>query len=292
MAVKKRRKLLSNGRPPLTKAAEGMSSKQSRKIIRAHHRLQKEQAAATKKGDMETATAIGEAIEKNGGIEAYQAASIQGQAKVRGGDATKALVKWLKQAGLIPAPPDMKTVERPYKLLEIGCLSEKNDISGFPSIINVTRIDLNSQGPGIEQQDFMERPLPSSEDEYFDIISLSLVLNYVPDPEGRGEMLKRARDFLRRMDTYSEDKRKTLPALFLVLPVPCVTNSRYLNEGRLNLIFDRLGFRCTYKKQTAKLYYFLYTWDRRGGGPPIEKKLINEAKKRTKPQNNFCIVLK
>lgn len=40
----------------------------------------------------------------------------------------------------------------------------------------MTRIDLNSQGPGIEKQDFMDRPLPTSDQSRFDILSLSLVL--------------------------------------------------------------------------------------------------------------------
>lgn len=153
----------------------------------------------------------------------------------------------------------------------------------------MTRIDLNSQGPGITKQDFMERPLPICYEEQFDIISLSLVLNYVPDAVGRGEMLKRADTFLRTMRT---DEQTVSPLMFIVLPLPCVNNSRYLDEDRLLAIMRSLKYSCEYKKWTKKLCYYLFS---AGAGrtrrekPPssFEKKMIHD-----KPgMNNFCIVL-
>lgn len=68
----------------------------------------------------------------------------------------------------------------------------------------IERIDLHSQDPkNIKEQDFMKRPLPnnngsSSIPETFDIISLSLVVNYVSDPQTRGQMLLRTTEFLNK----------------------------------------------------------------------------------------------
>jgi 25S rRNA (adenine2142-N1)-methyltransferase len=304
MAVKKRQKTLSSGRPPVAQKRERMSSKQSRSIIREHHRLEKDRVAAVKKGDVRLADLLKSKIEKNGGIEVYQAASKQGQSKDRGGDSSRLLVEWLQQGKVInPTPPittdesetrkakparTQKKPNPPYKLLEVGALSTHNAISKFPRIIGVTRIDLNSQGEGIEQQDFMERPLPTSDGERFDIISLSLVVNFVPDPVQRGEMLKRVTQFLRSKTDATDSEDTILPALFLVLPLSCVTNCRYLNEELLLRIMRNLGFELTNKKRTLKLCYYLFKLANEGNGVKTEKK---KMMKEGPGMNNFCIVV-
>lgn len=228
MTVRKRPKTLAHGRPPISKPKERMTSERSRTIIRTHHRLQKEHAAALKRGDVKAVENLSEAIEKNGGIKTYQAASKQGQSKDRGGDSSKQLVDWLRAANVLsPQTNDSKRASEPVlRCLEVGALSTQNEISNFAGTIDMTRIDLNSQGPGIEQQDFMQRPIPTSDEHRFDLISLSLVLNYVPDAPGRGEMLRRLTKFLRRPESPDIDGATSLPALFLVLPLPCVDNSR------------------------------------------------------------------
>lgn len=262
-----------------------MSSKQTRTIIRTHHRLHKERAAALKKGDVKQAEEIAEAIEKNGGLKVYQEASKLGQSKTRGGDSSKVLVEWLQELRVLKSIG--KTPKKTYRLLEVGALSTENEISKHPKRIHVTRIDLNSQGPGILQQDFMERPLPVSDSERFDIISLSLVLNYVPEPVGRGEMLKRITHFLQAPRIAPEGESVVLPALFLVLPLPCVANSRYCNEENLVDIMTSLGFALTKKKDTSKLCHYLFSWTGRGASKKFPKTLL-----RDKPgMNNFCIVV-
>lgn len=289
MAIKKRQKTLSQGRPPASRPKERMTSERSRTIIRTHHRLQKEHAAALKRGDKNTADELVRAIEDNGGIKMYQAASKQGQAKDRGGDSSKILVEWLQQAQVINSTSRgrIDTGEVPLKCLEVGALSTKNEISKYPSIISMTRIDLNSQGPGIEKQDFMDRPLPKFEEDRFDIISLSLVLNYVPDASGRGEMLKRITKFLRKHAGMSSISTEALPALFLVLPLPCVDNSRYLDEELLLKIMGNLGFVMKYSKNTSKLCYYLFSWTRQVTRLTTEKTKIRDGP----AMNNFCIVV-
>jgi 25S rRNA (adenine2142-N1)-methyltransferase len=289
MAVKKRSKSLSAGRPPIDRPKERMTSERSRSIIRTHHTLQKERAAALKRGDAEAVAKTSQALEKHGGIGIYQAASKQGQAKDRGGDSSKLLIDWLQQSKIInsKAPDSNKVAVAPLRCLEIGSLSSKNEISRKSGVIHMTRIDLNSQGPGIEQQDFMERPLPSSDDEKFDIISLSLVLNYVPEATGRGDMLKRITDFLRVQPTDVENATKTLPVFFLVLPLPCIKNSRYMDEPLLLRIMTNLGFTVQYKKKTAKLCYYLFHWNGTVTSLKVDKKKIADRP----VMNNFSIVL-
>lgn len=289
MAVKKRSKALSSGRPPISRPKERMTSERSRTIIRTHHRLQKEHAAALARGDTKLAQELSDAIEKNGGIKMYQAASKQGQAKDRGGDSSKLLVDWLQQSQVLnlKSRNEKATANPPLKCLEIGALSADNEISKFSSIIQMTRIDLNSQGPGIEKQDFMKRPLPLDDEQRFDLVSLSLVLNYAPDPVGRGEMLKRLTKFLRVTFEDSEKSTSILPALFLVLPLPCVSNSRYLDEPLLLRIMKSLGFEMKYNKNTSKLCYYLFSWTGSVTSVKTEKRKIRDGAS----MNNFCIIV-
>jgi 25S rRNA (adenine2142-N1)-methyltransferase len=187
--------------------------------------------------------------------------------------------------------------EPKLKLLEVGALSTSNACSKSGHF-DVQRIDLNSQGDGILQQDFMERPLPKSAAEQFDIISLSLVLNYVPDAPGRGEMLKRTCQFLDTRHRIDRDAavQAVFPALFLVLPAPCITNSRYMDEGRLGEIMGSLGYVLLQRKQTAKLVYYL--WQLKS--LPSEARTKTKTKTRKFPKkevnpgagrNNFSVIV-
>jgi 25S rRNA (adenine2142-N1)-methyltransferase len=135
----------------------------------------------------------------------------------------------------------------------------------------------------------MERPLPQDENDQFDIISLSLVLNYVPNPAGRGEMLVRTLKFLRAWQ-YPEGLTHFFPSLFLVLPAPCVTNSRYLDEMKLEALMESLGYMNSKKKLSNKLVYYLWRMI-----SPVTKGKVGLKKEEIrsgKSRNNFAIVLK
>ena len=54
--------------------------------------------------------------------------------------------------------------------------------------MDVTAIDLHSRHPSILEQDFLLMDL-SEHRETWDIVSLSLVLNFVPDGKDRGTLL-------------------------------------------------------------------------------------------------------
>jgi 25S rRNA (adenine2142-N1)-methyltransferase len=135
----------------------------------------------------------------------------------------------------------------------------------------------------------MERPLPQDANDQFDIISLSLVLNYVPDPAGRGEMLLRTLKFL-RAPRYPEGLTHFFPSLFMVLPAPCVTNSRYLDETKLETLMESLGYVSSKRKLSNKLVYYLWRM-----ASQVTKRKVSFKKdeiRSGKSRNNFAIVLK
>lgn len=73
-------------------------------------------------------------------------------------------------------------------MLEIGALKPDNYASSSKWILN-TPIDLRSNHPDITEQDFLLRPLPKRDDDRFDVISCSLVINFVPDVRDRGKVI-------------------------------------------------------------------------------------------------------
>ena len=202
------------------------------------------------------------------------------------------------------------------RMLEVGALRIDNACSRS-SVFVVERIDLRSCHPGIETQDFMCRPLPATAADQFDIVSLSLVLNYVGTPVARGEMLQRVEKFLRRSHCVKdrsggEDSGRgtegmevhegLVPGLFLVLPAPCVANSRYLDEERLENIMQRLGYVRARRKMSARLVYYFWRFvglERGMGEGGLERTGTSESrrafnKEELRPggkRNNFAIVL-
>ena len=140
---------------------------------------------------------IDDQISSLGGLDAYQGMSKHGQSAERGGGTETVLIDWLK--GIVKDDPlgdgEKLRCVRPQdclllaltvwvRLLEIGALKADN-YRGCFSWIETTPIDLNAQDPGIRQQDFLQM----REDENcceWDVLSLSLVLNFVPDPKERG----------------------------------------------------------------------------------------------------------
>jgi len=233
-----------------------------------------------------TAAALAREIATQGGLETYQRASLIGQRNDRGGDSSKILMEWLSPLSARLKEQASRGVS--LRMLEVGALSTNNAVSRSHAF-QVERIDLNSQSEGITQQDFMERPLPKDDSDKFDIISLSLVLNYVPDGAGRGDMLLRTLKFLHTAPPALNDFAEWFPSLFLVLPSPCVSNSRYMDEARLEAIMESLGYVMVKKKLSNKLVYYLWRLSSFTLGPVLWKK---EEIRTGKSRNNFSVVLK
>jgi 25S rRNA (adenine2142-N1)-methyltransferase len=288
MALKKKKgpKSLAAGRPPILNRSKSISRSATKALINKHHLLHKRKRQAIAKGDTAAEAAVNAEIQASGGIESYQEASLQGQRQDRGGDSSRVLMQWLQPC----LSSQGKDSSRRLRMLEVGALSTQNACSKSGHF-DIERIDLNSQEEGILQQDFMERPLPGNESERFDIISLSLVLNYVPEPKERGEMLRRTTQFLRAPGRYIDDLQLSanFPSLFLVLPAPCVTNSRYLDEEKLAAMMESLGYVKVATKTTQRLVYYLWRRDRvcKGKGGSFSKKEIRSGPTR----NNFAVVL-
>lgn len=301
MAAHKKRKkphLLSHTRPSPIAKKPTLSSQATRSLIRKHHTLQKRLHTALSKGETTVAESLRAQLAAIGGLQKYQEASIQGQSVERGGDTSKVLVEWIDEAS--PSEALRGSCSGEYaklRMLEVGALKVDNACSRS-GIFDVTRIDLHSQHPDIRTQDFMEMTLPSEatvEKEGFDIVSLSLVVNYVGDAVGRGEMLRRVGGFLRvgrQSGGENEAKSLTFPALFLVLPAPCVTNSRHLDEERLDGIMTALGYVKVRRKLSKKVVYYLWRYvgveDGRKEDAVFKKQEIRPGAQR----NNFTIILR
>lgn len=299
VSKKKKPKLqLAAGRPPILQKPKSINRKATKALINQIHTLEKRKKQASQKGDTAAESRLTAEISALGGIETYQQASLQGQRSDRGGDSSRVLMEWLKPIETqlrAAAVPDDDALRRLH-MLEVGALSTTNACSRS-GLFDIQRIDLNSQGKGIIQQDFMDRPLPQDDSERFDIISLSLVLNFVPDPKARGDMLLRTLDFLHRPSCLRYGTKAGLrphfPSLFLVLPAPCVSNSRYLDDDKLGDILASLGYKVTRSKSTLKLVYYLLT--RTTETPPLLDSGMSFTKKevRTGPsRNNFAVILK
>lgn len=278
--MKTPRKSLQTGRPPTFRSSHSsMSRKTSRNLINKHHQLERKQRQAIAQGDKGAQSSIADEISKLGGLERYQQASLQGQSNDRGGDTSRILLQWL------PLNPARDLGHR-CRLLEIGSLSTRNACARSGRF-EIVQIDLNSREPGILKQDFMLRPLPRQESERFDIISLSLVLNFVPEAEDRGQMLLRTIPFLRSCSALGHASQ--FPALYLVLPRSCIENSRYLTNERLLALMECLGFRLIQSKISQKLYYSLWARNSVASTSNIcfSKVEVNPGRTR----NNFCITL-
>ncbi|KAI1622870.1 putative methyltransferase-domain-containing protein [Exophiala viscosa] len=322
---KPKSKSLKSGRPPLlssststtTTSHPSISSKHTRTLIRTHHVLQKRLAAARLTNDTSLINELDSQLSATGGLESYQLASTVGQSATRGGDSSRVLVHWLRSeidarktsTSSSSSTNTANAPVTPLRILEVGALSTTNALN-IPDVTTVRRIDLRSSGPGIEEADFMAFAVPDDPNgkgiwqgrRGYDVLSLSLVLNYVPDACGRGAMLKRTTAFFSQshpdvpatMDG-STQPMQLLPCLFLVLPAPTLHNSRYLTPEHLILIMGSLGYTHLHTKTTRKLHYSLWRYDldkranwlKSGGQIVFAKKEINPGGGR----NNFCIIL-
>ncbi|SCU84301.1 LAMI_0C06986g1_1 [Lachancea mirantina] len=223
-------------------------------------------------------------IYTKGGLKNYQMASTVGQDRNRGGDSSKVLIPWLRELGLKSQRDHGCDRGNPRRALEIGSLSSKNAISTCGIFDPVVRIDLNSTGEGISKQDFMDRPLPKHESERFDLISCSLVLNFVPTPQLRGEMLKRFSHFLKRGTDQA--------FLFVVLPRPCIDNSRHMSDQWFSEMMESLNYKKLRRHVTHKIIYYLFAVATRLPPKHIGGKFkLKPVVKDAAGMNNFAILL-
>ncbi|KAJ7445779.1 putative methyltransferase-domain-containing protein [Mycena galericulata] len=270
--------------PITTKASTSTSSskpKSSRTVIRKFHILlkQRQQLEALEKHDAKTSQILDDIklqIDQLGGLEFYQRMSAIGQGNDRGGGSEKIAISWLSE---IYKCTKGDGHPRPMlNLLEVGALKPDN-YESCRSWIKATPLDLHSRHPSILEQDFLLMD-EAEHREKWDILSLSLVLNFVPNAKDRGRMLRLAWDFL-------------VPGghLFLALPLPCVMNSRYLTCKQLTAMMEALGFVQVNErfKVGGKMLYSLYRKGAKSNSDtePFTKKTTI----RLGDRNNFSILL-
>lgn len=251
-----------------------------------------------------------------GGLETYQKASVKGE-KLKGKFQTsKWFVKQIQeqncQLKLIIDRKEKNKQEgkQKLKLLDVGALDE--NYAKQSSWIDCTSIgknleekekemnmcvcfrfnsfmfvslfflDLHSQHPSVKQMDFFDFKL-EDESQPLDVLCLSLVLNFVGSFQARGEMLRRCKRLLKQDGGI----------LFIVLPLPCVSNSRYMNHELFIELLSSLSFKLHTHHFSAKLAFYIFEQSTQ----PVPTSLITKDFKTRKlvrkglDRNNFWIML-
>ncbi|KZV94060.1 hypothetical protein EXIGLDRAFT_673417 [Exidia glandulosa HHB12029] len=267
-------------RSSIAHGATSAKPEASRAVIRRFHVLLKRKAQlerAALSQDAAELSAVQTELDGMGGLAAYQHMSNIGQGSDRGGGSEKVLIDWLRKRDLHRG----RDIDK-FKLLEVGALRPDNYAS-CSSWMDVEPIDLHARVPGVREQDFLLLD-EGENDQAWDAISLSLVLNFVPDANDRGRMLMMCRNFL-----------KSNGLLFVALPLPCVTNSRYLTIDHFKLFTSYIGLRCLEEQWKAgrKMAYFLLERVEDPLRSSAELSLFTKKRELLKGanRNNFCILL-
>ncbi|KAF8184961.1 nucleolus protein [Mycena galopus ATCC 62051] len=266
----------------VTTSKSSSKAESTRKVIRQFHVLLKQQAKLEgQTRDAKTVQALHEIqtqIDGLGGLEFYQRMSAIGQGHDRGGGSEKVAISWLKEAYQANITGENADSKFTLNLLEVGALKPDN----YDSCrwIKTTPLDLHSRHPSILEQDFLLMDETENREKW-DVVSLSLVLNFVSDAKDRGRMLGLAWNFL-------------VPGghLFLALPLPCVTNSRYLTHERLTALMNAVGFFPVKERWKAggKMIYLFYQ-KRTPTSPDSTEPFGRKVVLRQGDRNNFCILL-
>jgi len=183
MVKKQKKKQPITARVQPTEAKFKHSRVETARLIRKFHVLNKELAKC--KADPQSIKREQEILkemEAMGGLDWYQKASQLGQSKSRGGDSSKWLIQTLKSH----CNELVDLCNKPVKVLDIGAVAPDN-YKPYSSWITAKPIDLNPQDPAIQKQDFLQMKPPGKDDK-FDIVCLSLVINFVGDPKDRGSV--------------------------------------------------------------------------------------------------------
>lgn len=288
------------------------SQKNTQYIISTYHTLNKQLEDAKKNQNALLVKDIESEIEKLGGLDAYQHASATAGGEKQG---KASCSKWLIQK--------LTDIRKNYKLnkdnestsnfnseiiknissikkiriLDVGAL-DGYSYERYKKWIDPVYIDINPQSTNVIKQDFFDMKIPNEEyldnvieedtninnktKGHFNVIALSLVVNFVGDIYSRGLMLYKAQKFLPKTGGY----------VYLVLPLPCINNSRYFNEELLIEITKEMGYKIVDKNSSPKLVFYLFefipTINNNKNNKPLNrfpKRIVNDGSNR----NNFCI---
>lgn len=173
-------------------------------------------------------------------------------------------------------------------------------------------MDLHSRHPSILEQDFLTLDEQANASKW-DLISLSLVVNFVPKADDRGDYstrITRSTHAVPRPNAplgtqVSRTQRKALSRCTSIrclgrvlqshlrqLPLPCVNNSRYMDFDHLRSLMRVIGFEQLKERwrPAGKMAYWLYVKVEpmpQAKAEPFRKKIVLKQGNR----NNFCILL-
>eukprot|EP00051_Salpingoeca_urceolata_P017285 m.234086 g.234086 ORF g.234086 m.234086 type:complete len:337 (+) comp18913_c0_seq1:1439-2449(+) len=218
------------------KRRKGAQRKAHAEAVSAFHMLQRLLAKAREAGDTAEQARVQTQIDKLGGLPAYQQYSQVGAHRTGSFNTSRWVVKMLAK-GHRPASGQK------LRLLDVGALD--HNYRKETSWIACSPIDLHAQTPAVRCVDFFDLELPP-DDSLWDVVCLCLVINFVPDPKKRGDMLRRCTIMLRPGGL-----------LFVVLPLACIENSRFLNERLMVDTLQALGFELKASHRSKKLCFFM-----------------------------------
>jgi 25S rRNA (adenine2142-N1)-methyltransferase len=215
------------------------SRKHARKLTTEYHRITEMLHQAE---SCEEQAKFAAELNALGGVDAYQKASVFNTSLH---STSRWVVKRLRMRDLLSHGRD-----RP-RVLEIGAIN--TELLTTPGL-SVRAIDLNSQDPRIEQQDFMQLPHGGEFDastalsRTYDALVCSMVLNCVPDARMRFDFLISMRSQLRKGGLA-----------FIVLPRSCLAHSRTLTHDSFVDCLRAVGLPpdlTIASPESAKLVYF------------------------------------
>ncbi|RYG97966.1 hypothetical protein EON65_52055 [archaeon] len=176
---KGKKRALFTGNKPI--GGPAMKSRRvARKVTSQYHILITEKTqisqdrALSKQEKQLKLSEIDQKLEKIGGINKYQEASIISTQHF-------STSKWILQAIRRHRPP---VPEIKLRTFEVGAINTQLQLS---PLLAVRSIDLHSQHPLIEEQDFF-RVAPQ---QAYDVVVCSMVINCVTESHKRGEMIAR-----------------------------------------------------------------------------------------------------
>lgn len=166
------------------------------------------------------------------------------------------------------------TTESRLRLLDVGALAP--NYRQHDSWICWRGIDLHARDPAVEELDFFDLEPGQAA---CDLLALSLVLNFVPEPRRRGDMLLKA------------GRHLPLGGLaFVVMPLACIQRSRYCDQATFMAALQYAGFKVLQTSTTKLLARYIV--EKVADGPQEDMALPLALQRRTEvnpgPQrNNF-----
>ena len=228
---------------PIGGAVTVRSLKAARKITAKYHKIQNEltenNLTSTRRSDLENE------MHELGGTDKYQKASKLATERFK---TSRFVIRTLQDDLNLKPIKETKSKYMKLTCLEVGAINTQLQLCPW---LAVTAIDLNSQHPQIQEEDFFNH---QSRWYYYDVIVCSMVVNCVPCSYKRFEMLVRLHMLLSKNDTNDNDTNNCSGGvLFLMLPKLCISE---VGEKHFNSLLQAIGFiDCVKKDDTPKISF-------------------------------------